>query len=143
MTDVKEGVIDRVKDHKNWIRVFFMISYGIVLLYVVVPVVAVVMVAQILFMFSLGKLNSNLTAFGESLVEYIKEVLGFLFFKTDEKPFPFKSYPNFSFSINENNDIDDKGVEASPKRKKTVKKKQTKKVAKAKAAEKKISRKKN
>ena len=143
MTDVKEGVIDRVKDHKNWIRVFFMISYGIVLLYVVVPMVAVVMVAQILFMFSLGKLNSNLTAFGESLVEYIKEVLGFLFFKTDEKPFPFKSYPNFSFSINENNDIDDKGVEASPKRKKTVKKKQTKKVAKAKAAETKISRKKN
>ena len=81
MTDVKEGVIDRVKDHKNWIRVFFMIAYGIVLLYVVVPVVAVVMVAQILFMFSLGKLNSNLTAFGESLVEYIQEIIGFLFFK--------------------------------------------------------------
>ena len=48
-----------------------------------------------------------------------------------------------SFSINENNDIDDKGVEASPKRKKTVKKKQTKKVAKAKAARTKISPKKN
>tara|TARA_Y100000994_G_C15557591_1_gene386880 strand:- start:181 stop:612 length:432 start_codon:yes stop_codon:yes gene_type:complete len=143
MTDVKEGVIDRVKDYNNWLRVFFMLVYGLVLLYAVVPVTFVVMVAQLLFMFSLGTLNSNLTAFGESLVEYIKEVLGFLFFKTDEKPFPFKSYPNFSFSINENNDIDDKGVEASPKRKKTVKKKQTKKVAKAKAAEKKISRKKN
>ena len=138
MTDVKEGVIDRVKDHKNWIRVFFMISYGIVLLYVVVPVVAVVMVAQILFMFSLGKLNSNLTAFGESLVEYIQEIIGFLFFKNDEKPFPFKSYPNFSLSINEKNDIDDNGAKGAPKKKKTVKKKQTKKIAKAKTAKKKI-----
>ena len=143
MTDVKEGVIDRVKDYKNWLRIFFMIAYGLVLLYVVVPVAVVVMVAQLFFMISLGKLNSNLTAFCESLVEYIKEVLDFLFFKTDEKPFPFKSYPNFSFSISENNDIDDKGVEGSPKRKKTVKKKQTKKVAKAKAAKTKISPKKN
>ena len=143
MTDVKEGVIDRVKDYKNWLRIFFMIAYGLVLRYVVFPVAVVVMVAQLFFMISLGKLNSNLTAFCESLVEYIKEVLGFLFFKTDEKPFPFKSYPNFSFSISENNDIDDKGVEGSPKRKKTVKKKQTKKVAKAKAAKTKISPKKN
>ena len=143
MTDIKEGVIDRIKDYKNWLRVFFMIAYGLVLLYVVVPVAVVVMVAQLFFMISLGKLNSNLTAFCESLVEYIKEVLDFLFFKTDEKPFPFKSYPNFSFSISENSDIDDKGAEGSPKRKKTVKKKQTKKVAKAKAAKTKISPKKN
>ena len=143
MTDVKEGVIDRVKDHKNWVRVFFMIAYGIVLLYVVVPVAAVVMVAQILFMFSLGKLNSNLTAFGESLVEYIQEIIGFLFFKTDEKPFPFKSYPNFSFSINENSDIDDNGSKGTPKPKKTVNKKQTKKVAKSKAVKKKISQEKS
>ena len=41
-----------------------------------IVVVAVVMVAQILFMFSLGKLNSNLTAFGESLVEFIQEIEG-------------------------------------------------------------------
>ena len=143
MTDVKEGVIDRVKDHKNWIRVFFMISYGIVLFYVVVPVVAVVMVAQILFMFSLGKLNSNLTAFGESLVEYIQEIIGFLFFKNNEKPFPFKSFPNFSFSINEKNDIDDNGAKGVSKKKKTAKKKQTKRIAKAKTVKKKISPEKN
>ena len=139
MTDVKEGVIDRVKDYNNWLRVFFMLVYGLVLLYAVVPVTFVVMVAQLLFMFSLGTLNSNLTAFGESLVEYIKEVLGFLFFKTDEKPFPFKSYPNFSLSINEKNNIDDNGAKGAPKKKKTVKKKQTKKIAKAKTAKKKIS----
>ena len=54
MTEVKEGVIDRVKDHKNWIRVFFMVAYGIVLRYVIFPVAAVVLVAQILFMFSVG-----------------------------------------------------------------------------------------
>ena len=139
MTDVKEGVIDRVKDYNNWLRVFFMLVYGLVLLYAVVPVTFVVMVAQLWFMFSLGTLNSNLTAFGESLVEYIQEIIGFLFFKNDEKPFPFKSYPNFSLSINEKNDIDDNGAKGAPKKKKIAKKKQTKKITKAKTAKKKIS----
>ena len=139
MTDVKEGVIDRVKDYNNWLRVFFMLVYGLVLLYAVVPVTVVVMVAQLLFMFSLGTLNSNLTAFGESLVEYIQEIMGFLFFKNDDKPFPFKSYPNFSLSINEKSDIDDNGAKGAPKKKKTANKKQTNKIAKAKTAKKKIS----
>ena len=68
MTELKEGVIDRVKDYNNWVRIFFMLAYGLVLLYIVVPIVAVVMIAQVLCTFGGGRLNSNLTEFGESLV---------------------------------------------------------------------------
>ena len=143
MTDLKEGVIDRVKDYNNWVRVFFTVAYGIVLLYVVIPVAAVVIIAQLLFMFSTGKLNSNLTAFGESLVEYIQQMFDFLLFKNSEKPFPFKSYPNFDLSNYEKNDIEDSGIKTTLKKKKTVNKKQAKKVAKTKTVKKKVSSGKN
>ena len=57
MTELKEGVIDRVKDYNNWVRIFFMLAYGLVLLYIVVPIVAVVMIAQVLCTFGLSLIH--------------------------------------------------------------------------------------
>ena len=100
MTEPKERAIDRIKDYNNWLRIFFMLSYSIVLLYILVPMIAVVMIAQVVCMFGIGKRNSNLTVFGESLVEYIQQMIDFLLYKSDDKPFPFKSFPNFGVEIN-------------------------------------------
>ena len=100
MTEQKEGVIDRVKDYNNWLRIFFMIAYSIILLYLIVPIIAVVITVQVFCIFGTGKLNSNLTVFGESLAEYIQQTIQFLFYKSSEKPFPFKPFPNFGVEAN-------------------------------------------
>tara|TARA_B100000579_G_C22031195_1_gene488248 strand:+ start:33 stop:455 length:423 start_codon:yes stop_codon:yes gene_type:complete len=134
MTEPKEGVIDRVKDYNNWLRIFFMIAYSIILLYIIVPMIAVVMIAQILCIFASGKLNSNLTAFGESLVEYVRQTIDFLLYKSNEKPFPFKPFPNFGVEANNKSE-----TEVTPKPKTVAKKKPVKRTVKSKKVKKKIS----
>ena len=134
MTEPKEGVIDRVKDYNNWLRIFFMIAYSIILLYIIVTMIAVVMIAQILCIFASGKLNSNLTAFGESLVEYVRQTIDFLLYKSNEKPFPFKPFPNFGVEANNKSE-----TELTPKSKTVAKKKPVKKTVKSKKVKKKIS----
>ena len=143
MTKPKEGVIDRVKDYNNWLRIFFMLAFGMVLLYIIVPMIAVVMIAQVLCSFGSGKLNSNLSAFGESLVEYIQQTIDFLFYKSDEKPFPFKPFPNFGIEINNKNEANDSETKVKSKPKTVAKKKPVRKAVKPKNVKKKISTQKN
>ena len=139
MTELKEGVIDRVKDYNNWLRIFFMLVYGLVLLYIIVPIIAVVMVAQVLCTFGSGRLNSNLTIFGESLVEYIQQTIDFLLYKSNEKPFPFKSFPNFGKEINNKTETVSGEIKVKPRLKTVAKKKSVKKAVKSKKVKKKIS----
>tara|TARA_B100000427_G_scaffold278906_1_gene248852 strand:+ start:43 stop:474 length:432 start_codon:yes stop_codon:yes gene_type:complete len=139
MTELKEGLIDRVKDYNNWLRIFFMLVYGIVLLYIVVPIIAVVMIAQVLCTFGSGKLNTNLTVFGESLAEYIQQVIDFLLYKSNEKPFPFKPFPNFGIEINNKNEAGSHETKVKVKPKTVGKKKSAKKAVKSKKVKKKVS----
>ena len=139
MTELKEGVIDRVKDYNNWVRIFFMLAYGLVLVYIVVPIVAVVMIAQVLCTFGGGRLNSNLTEFGESLVEYIQQTIDFLLYKSNEKPFPFKPFPNFGKEKNNRNETESSEIKVKPQPKTAAKKKSVKKAVKSKKVKKKVS----
>tara|TARA_Y100001970_G_C14172343_1_gene824865 strand:+ start:40 stop:477 length:438 start_codon:yes stop_codon:yes gene_type:complete len=139
MTELKNGAIDRVKDYNNWLRVFFMLAYGIVLLHIVVPIVAVVMVAQVLCTFGSGRLNSNLTVFGESLVDYIQQTIDFLLYKSNEKPFPFKPFPNFGQEANNKSETESSEIKVKPKLKTAAKKKPVKKAVRSKKVKKKVS----
>ena len=142
MTELKEGVIDRVKDYSNWVRIFFMLAYGLVLLYIIVPIVAVVMIAQVLCTFGGGRLNSNLTEFGESLVEYIQQAIDFLLYKSNEKPFPFTPFPNFGKEKNNRSETESSEIKVKPQPKTAAKKKSVKKAVKSKKIKKKVSTKK-
>ena len=142
MTEPKERAIDRIKDYNNWLRIFFMLSYSIVLLYILVPMIAVVMIAQVVCIFGIGKRNSNLTVFGESLVAYIQQTIDFLLYKSDEKPFPFKPFPNFGVEINNKNEAGDGETKVGLKAKTVAKKKPVKRAVKPKSVKKKISAKK-
>ena len=139
MTELKEGVIDRVKDYNNWLRIFFMIAYSIILLYLIVPIVVVVMTAQVLCLFGSGKLNSNLTIFGESLAKYIQQTIQFLLYKSCEKPFPFKPFPNFGEDPNNESEAGDSEIKVTAKTKTVAKKKSIRKPVKSKKVKKKIS----
>ena len=139
MTELKEGVIDRVKDYNNWLRIFFMIAYSIILLYLIVPIIVVVITVQVFCIFGSGKLNSNLTVFGESLAEYIQQTIQFLLYKSSEKPFPFKPFPNFGEEPNHQNEAGDSEIKVTSKTKTVAKKKSARKPVKSKKVKKKIS----
>lgn len=59
-------------------------------------VVALVMLVQFILKAATGNTNGNLEKFGDQLGQYIYQIVQFQTFNTEEKPFPFKSWPESS-----------------------------------------------
>ena len=138
MPNKVNGIIDRIKDSNSWLRILLMLGY-LVILYVIALLAVVIMVAQTLFVFASGSPNSNLVIFGEALAEYIKQIIDFLFYKSNTKPFPFAPFPIIDFIANSENLDQEADVKSTPKTKSSPKKKVAKKSAKVKSTAKKTS----
>ncbi|MFL2874782.1 MAG: DUF4389 domain-containing protein [Pseudohongiellaceae bacterium] len=138
MPNKVNGIIDRIKNTNSWLRILLMFGY-LVVLYVIALLAVVIMIAQTLFVFASGSPNSNLVIFGEALAEYIKQIIDFLFYKSNTKPFPFAPFPIIDFIANSENLDQEADVKSTPKTKSSPKKKVAKKSAKVKSTAKKTS----
>ena len=79
---------DNVKSRSTWLRLFFMIV--IAFLYGVSRVVVgAVVVVQFFWVLFTGKTNQSLEGFGQSLATYTYQIIRYLTFGSDERPFPF------------------------------------------------------
>jgi hypothetical protein len=78
-----------VKQKSTWLRLFFMlvlaVLYGLSRI-----VIGAVVVIQFFYVLLTGETKDELKAFGHSLAIYSYEVINFLTFNTDDKPFPFE-----------------------------------------------------
>ena len=138
MPNKVNGIIDRIKDTNSWLRILLMFGY-LVVLYVIALLAVVIMVGQTIFVLASGAPNSNLVIFGEALAEYIKQIIDFLFYKSNTKPFPFAPFPIIDFIANSENLDQEADVKSTPKTKSSPKKKVAKKSAKVKSTAKKTS----
>lgn len=77
---------------KHWLRLVFMLLYAAVL-QLASLVMWVVVAVQFLFSLITGEDNQHLRRFGHSLSTYIYDVLKFLCYSSEEKPFPFADWP--------------------------------------------------
>lgn len=84
---------DRLTDLDSWFRGLFMLGFSALLYIVVAPVIFVLMIAQFIFHLVNGAVNENLKDFSAVVVEYVAQVLRFISFESDEKPFPFAPLP--------------------------------------------------
>lgn len=86
----------QLKDHvtakTTWVRGLYIILFAIVYSIAEILVVAVV-VFQFLSTLFLGQNNQQLLRLGRSLSEFVRQVLLFVTYNTDEKPFPFGDWP--------------------------------------------------
>jgi hypothetical protein len=108
MPDELNQIVDNLRKPAVWIRIVFMVAFAVVLYLIIAPVILVVIMAQILFVFIAGSPNSNLRDFSIALVEYIFQILKFLIYATDNKPFPFSNFPSMQddkFNINNEPEI--------------------------------------
>ena len=94
MPDELNEIVDNLRKPAVWIRIVFMVAFAVVLYLIIAPVILVVITAQIFFVFITGYPNSNLRDFSIALVEYIFQILKFLIYATDNKPFPFSNFPS-------------------------------------------------
>ena len=130
MSEKLDEIVDNLRKPNSWIRLVFMIAFAVFLYLIIAPVILVIMIAQVLFTLLTGSQNTNLKDFSNALAEYIYQILKFLLYGIEDKPFPFTDFPRVR--------DDDPGGSSSGigKKKKTINKSPAKKTAKKKAARK-------
>ena len=79
---------DNLKSRDTWLRLVFMVIY-----YVIISLASlvgcVVVALGFLWVLVTGEVNRQLKQVGQSLAGYIYEIVRYLTFNTDQKPFPF------------------------------------------------------
>jgi hypothetical protein len=90
-----EQLKSNLTSSKHWLRLVFMLLYAAVLQLASI-VMWVVVAVQFLFSLITGEDNLPLRRFGHSLSTYIYDVLKFLCYSSEEKPFPFADWPESS-----------------------------------------------
>ena len=77
-----------VKSQSTWLRLFFMIVV-VLLAAVSRVVVGAVVVLQFFYVLFTGETNKRLEQLGQSLATYTYQIIRYLTFNTEERPFPF------------------------------------------------------
>ena len=93
MSDELDEIADNLREPAAWIRIVFMVAFAVVLYLIIAPVILVIMIAQVFFAFITSAPNSNLRDFSTALADYIFQIVKFLLYTSDEKPFPFSDFP--------------------------------------------------
>jgi hypothetical protein len=86
-------ITEHVKSRSTWLRLVFMLLFAVVF-YISEIVLFAVAVLQFLWKLFTGEVNRRLTAFGANLGEFLRRVVLFLTFNTEDMPFPFSDWPD-------------------------------------------------
>jgi hypothetical protein len=89
------SIRDNLLSVDTWLRALYILFFWI-LLTLVGWVLGAVVVVQFLIVLFTGERNSRLVGFGENLGEYLKQIVEYVCFVDDEKPFPFSDFPDES-----------------------------------------------
>src|SRR5690606_31398750 len=77
---------------QHWLRILIMVFFAVVT-WVLGIIFTVLVVAQALFSLVTGRDNPNLRQLGGALSLYFYQVLRFLVYRSDFRPFPFAPFP--------------------------------------------------
>lgn len=77
----------------TWLRAIIMLAFILFFYYIGIYVVIFTIIIQFGFVLIAGKYHEPLLTFGESLSTYIHQLMRYLTYNTDEKPFPFNNWP--------------------------------------------------
>ncbi|HEB27065.1 MAG TPA: DUF4389 domain-containing protein [Porticoccus sp.] len=83
---------NNLKNTNQWIRILYMVLFAIVF-QVSTVVLWLVVVVQALSALITGSPNANVKGLAASLSQFIFDIVRFLSYGTEDKPFPFQSWP--------------------------------------------------
>ena len=89
---MNEEIKKNLKNTNAWLRLIFMVLF-IFLYSIAIMVLWVVVFLQIVFNLFTASPNSKILPFSSQLSKYIYEILLYLSFNSEEKPFPFGDWP--------------------------------------------------
>jgi hypothetical protein len=91
-TTVGETVEKSDKNSEIFSRVFYTILFAIIG-WVTLYVFAVVVIIQFGFLLITGQVNTNLKGFNKEVGLFLFDLIKYLSFQSNEKPFPFRDWP--------------------------------------------------
>ena len=110
MNNMKENA----KNVDTWIRGLFVIVFGVIF-YVLYIVIWLLVVLQFLTKVLTGELNRNLSDVSRNLTNFASQILLYITFQSEERPFPFSPWPEDSKAdkivLPEPDDSDESAVE--------------------------------
>lgn len=89
---------NQYEGNAGWMRVLFVALFWLAF-YLTQFVIAAVVIAQCAFTIISGAPNAQLLSFGDSLARYVQEILRFITFNSDQRPFPFSDFPKSDLAI--------------------------------------------
>lgn len=89
-------------DANQWIRMLFMAGFAVAAWFVLLGLIVLVLVQTLIVLVS-GEANRNLRKVGYLFGCYLQELIQYLCYNTDTKPFPFADFPEAA----EREDADD------------------------------------
>ena len=93
MPEQLDDLVENVRELSGWVRVLFVIFFIVVLHLIIGPLIALLALVQCLFRVFTTKANENLAGFGALLVTYVAQILKFVTFNSETRPFPFSDFP--------------------------------------------------
>jgi len=88
LRDDRNDIETNVKSRSTWLRLVFMIV--VFALYAVSRVIVfAVVILQFLYVLFSGSTNPKLAGLGQSLAAYTYQIIRYLTFNSDDKPYPF------------------------------------------------------
>lgn len=79
-----------LKSRTTWLRLIFMCIFGVLISLTGMVGTAVVVLGFLWVLFT-GEVNRELRQIGQAIATYMFEIVRYLTFNTDDKPFPFGS----------------------------------------------------
>ncbi len=79
---------ENIKSRSTWLRLVFMLAYYVIGT-VATAVLSVVVVLGFIWVLFTAEKNSQLQQAGQAIAAYLYEIIRYLTFNTEDKPFPF------------------------------------------------------
>ena len=86
---------ENIKEPSIWVNFFLKIVY-LVFLNFIVPFLGFITLLQLLFSIGSKKPNENLVSFSKKISSYIYQIINFITYSSDQRPWPFNSFPESS-----------------------------------------------
>ena len=86
----RDGTSDlekNVKSKSTWLRLLYMIVMGVAWC-IAVFITSAIVVVNFFYVLFTGSTNGKLTEFGQALASYLYQIVRFMTFNTDVRPFP-------------------------------------------------------
>ena len=100
---------DNIKSESFWLRSLFMVLFFVV--YRIVDIlVLLVAISQWFYVLLSGDANQGLSRFAKGLSLYVAQIITYLSYNTEEKPYPFSDWPKDASALITETSIKDKAA---------------------------------